>query len=407
MKCRHCDTPLTDVFINLFNQPPSNSFLTKAQLDEPETYYPLKAYVCPECFLVQVAEYKKSQTIFSDEYVYYSSYSTSWVNHARRYADMAEERFGLDRNSFVVEIASNDGYLLQWFLKKEIPCLGVEPTGGTAEVSRKKGIKNICEFFGKQLADRLCREGRQADLLLGNNVLAHVPDINDFVSGLKIALKPHGVITMEFPHLMNLVEYNQFDTIYHEHFFYLSLLTVKRIFSHHDLTIFDVEKLPTHGGSLRIFARHAESGCEVLSSVSDILDQERSRGLDSINYYNGFQNKADSIKSDVLSFLIEQKRKGKTVAAYGAAAKGNTLLNYCGIRNDLISFCVDMSPHKQGLFMPGSHLPVLHPSIIKEKKPDFVIILPWNIQNEIKGQHGYVKNWGGQFVTFIPKIEIS
>lgn len=406
MNCRHCGTPLKDVFIDLVNQPPSNSFLTAKQLDEPEVFYPLKIFVCSECYLVQVAEYKKSQEIFSNEYVYYSSFSSSWVEHARRYVEMAEKRFGLKDDSLVVEVASNDGYLLQWFVKKGIPCLGVEPTGGTAAAAEEKGVESIREFFGSDLAQKLVQEGRQADLLLGNNVLAHVPDINDFVAGLKVALKEGGTITMEFPHLINLVELNQFDTIYHEHFSYLSLLAVERIFAEQGLTIFDVEKLPTHGGSLRIYAKHETDSREVEQSVPDLLAEEKSLGADSLEYYAGFQSKAERVKQEVLTFLIEQKHRGKMVAAYGAAAKGNTLLNYCGARSDLIAFCVDASHHKQGLYMPGSHIPVLSPSEMKELKPDYIFILPWNIKDEIMEQHSYVRDWGGAFVTAIPGLNV-
>ncbi|MBC16637.1 MAG: SAM-dependent methyltransferase [Desulfovibrio sp.] len=406
MNCRHCDTPLRDVFIDLFHQPPSNSFLSSSQLDEPEVYYPLKIFVCSECFLVQVAEYKKSEDIFSDDYVYYSSYSTSWVEHAKQYVDMATSRFGLGADSQVVEIASNDGYLLQWFVQAGIPCLGIEPTGGTADAADEKGVHSVREFFGSELASRLVEQGKQADLLLGNNVLAHVPDINDFVSGLKIALMQGGTITMEFPHLANLVRLNQFDTIYHEHYSYLSLLSVQRIFQENGLTIFDVEHLPTHGGSLRIFACHEEEAREVKRAVVDCLEDELAQGAGTIDYYTGFQQKADLIKRELLAFLMDQKREGKTVAAYGAAAKGNTLLNYCGARTDLISFCVDASPHKQGRYMPGSHIPVLSPEALREEKPDFVLILPWNIKEEIMKQHHYINEWGGRFVAAIPELVV-
>lgn len=404
MNCRHCHTPLNDVFIDLVNQPPSNSFLREEQLDEPEVFYPLKIFVCPECFLVQVAEYKKSQDIFSDEYIYYSSYSSSWVEHARRYVEMATERFGLGPESQVIEVASNDGYLLQWFVQKEIPCLGIEPTGGTADAAEEKGVHSIREFFDSHLAQELADADKGADLLLGNNVLAHVPDINDFVAGMKVALNSGGTVTMEFPHLINLVKFSQFDTIYHEHFSYLSLLSVQRIFREHGLTVFDVEKLPTHGGSLRIFACHEEDPREVEQAVHDCLEEEKKSGADAIAYYTGFQDKADRVKSDLLSFLIDTKRNGKTVAAYGAAAKGNTLLNYCGARTDLIAFCVDASPHKQGWYMPGSHIPVRTPETLREEKPDFVLILPWNIKEEIMKQHAYIKEWGGRFVVAIPEL---
>lgn len=407
MICRHCNTPLEHVFIDLVSQPPSNSFLTATELNEPEVYFPLKIYVCPDCFLVQVEEYKKSQDIFSDGYVYFSSFSSSWVAHARAYVEMAIDRFALGTESLVVEIASNDGYLLQHCVEKGIPCLGIEPTGGTADAAEEKGVPTLRSFFGTSLARQMVEEGKRPDLLLGNNVLAHVPDINDFVQGMKIVLKEKGTITMEFPHLVNLVELGQFDTIYHEHFSYLSLTSVKRIFAEQGLTLFDVEQLPTHGGSLRILARHEEDlDRPVSQAVSDLLAQEAEKGLKTLKYYEGFQGKADRIKSDLLSFLIEQKRAGKTVAAYGAAAKGNTLLNYCGVKKDLISFCVDASPHKQNLFMPGSHIPVCAPEALREQKPDFIVILPWNIKAEVMEQHAYVSQWGGRFVVAIPELTI-
>jgi len=407
MKCRHCGTPLDQVFIDLVSQPPSNSFLRAEQLNEPEVYYPLKIFVCPKCFLVQVDEYKKSQDIFSDEYVYFSSYSTSWLAHAKRYVDMAEERFSLDGDSLVMEIASNDGYLLQYFVERGIPCLGVEPTGGTADAAEAKGVPTIREFFGADFARRMAAQGRRADLLLGNNVLAHVPDINDFVQGMKIALKDGGTITMEFPHLMNLVALSQFDTIYHEHFCYLSLTAVRTVFAAQGLTVFDVEQLPTHGGSLRIFARHAEEeGRPETAALRELLAEEEARGMTSVEYYANFQAKADRVKADLLTFLIERKREGKRVVAYGAAAKGNTLLNYCGVKTDLIDFGVDASPHKQGLFMPGSHLSVRPVEALREARPDYVLILPWNIKEEIMDQHAYIREWGGRFVTAIPELRI-
>ena len=407
MNCRHCDTPLNDVFIDLVNQPPSNSFLTQAQLNEPESHFPLKLFVCPECFLVQIDEYKSSQEIFNKEYVYYSSFSTSWVDHARRYVDMATDRFGLDEKSFVVELASNDGYLLQFMVQKGIPCLGVEPSSATADAGREKGVESLNEFFGRDLARKMVGQGRKADLLLGNNVLAHVPDINDFVAGMKVLLSGNGVVTMEFPHLMRLVSENQFDTIYHEHFSYLSLTSVLRIFSEKGLTVFDVEQLSTHGGSLRVFARHQENdSLPVTDDVARVLGLEKEAGMTSMSYYQGFQAKADKVKLDMLRFLLEQKKKGRRVAAYGAAAKGNTLLNYCGVKSDLVEFCVDASPHKQGLYMPGSHIPVLAPKALRDKKPDFVIILPWNLTDEISRQHAYIREWGGRFVIPIPEISI-
>ena len=348
MNCRFDQLPLTEVFLDLGFSPPSNSFLLKEQLNEPETYYPLKLYVSERTFLVQVDEVKRASEIFSSDYVYFSSYSSSWLAHSKAYVDMMIQRFGYGTDSQVVEIASNDGYLLQYFQSHDIPVLGIEPTAGTAAVAREKGITTWVEFFGVALARRMKAEGKQADLLVGNNVLAHVPDLNDFVGGLKIALKPAGVITMEFPHLMQLVDHHQFDTVYHEHFSYLSLMAVKTIFEHHGLVLFDVEEWPTHGGSLRIFARHGENEDQaILPSVEALLQKEKSRGMNTLAYYRGFQQKANEVKNQFLRFLLDAKQAGKKIAGYGAAAKGNTLLNYCGIKTDLIDFVVDANPHKQ------------------------------------------------------------
>jgi len=407
MKCRFCKTTLQQEFINLENAPASNSFLTKEQLNEPEVFYPLRVFVCDKCFLVQVDEYKKSDAIFNQDYVYFSSYSTSWLAHSKAYVEMMIEKFGLNPGMQAVEIASNDGYLLQYFKQRGIPVLGIEPTAGTAAVAREKGIESWTEFFGVALAKRMVAEGRQADVLLGNNVLAHVPDLNDFVRGLQIALKPHGVITMEFPHLMQLVEHNQFDTIYHEHFSYLSLIAVKAIFEQHGLTIFDVEEIPTHGGSMRIFAKHSnDEKHAILPAVDELLQKERKRGMQSIAYYEGFQQRVNEVKNQFLRFLLDAKKEGKKVAAYGAAAKGNTLLNYCGIKTDLIDFVVDANPNKQNKFLPGSHIPVVNEETLKRERPDFVIIFPWNIKIEITKQLQYIKDWGGSFVTAIPFVEL-
>lgn len=407
MICRFCGNKLSYEFIDLVNAPPSNAFLTKEQLNEPEVFYPLKLFVCDACFLVQIDEYKKSSDIFNTEYAYFSSFSTTWLSHAKSYTEMMIDRFGYDQNSQIIEIASNDGYLLQYFQEKRIPSLGIEPAEVTATEARKKGIETIVDFFGTRLAKILDSQGKKADLLLGNNVLAHVPDINDFVYGLKIALKNEGVITMEFPHLMRLVEENQFDTIYHEHFSYFSLHTVRTVFSKHKLEIFDVEELPTHGGSLRIYAKHNSGESKSISpSISRLLEKESAAGMLKLDYYLNFQTKANKVKYGLVSFLLEQKKQGKKVAAYGAAAKGNTLLNYSGIKNDLISFVVDASPHKQGKFMPASHIPVVSERKIKETRPDFVIILPWNIKNEIMDQLSYIRKWGGKFVTAVPQIKI-
>jgi SAM-dependent methyltransferase len=407
MKCRFCHHELTHVFINLVNAPPSNSFLTKDQLNEPEVFYPLKLYVCDKCFLVQIDEYKKSDEIFNQDYAYFSSFSTSWLEHAKKYVDMITDRLELSTVSHVMEIASNDGYLLQYFLEKQIPCLGIEPSANTAQAAREKGIETVEEFFGANLAERLVQEGKKADLIIGNNVLAHVPDINDFVKGLKIALNPGGVVTMEFPHLMRLIQENQFDTIYHEHFSYLSFHTVCRIFAEHGLVLFDVEELPTHGGSLRIYARHDEDDSKpVTPNVVELLEKEALKGMLQLDYYLDFQQKADKVKYALLAFLLEQKEKGKKVVAYGAAAKGNTLLNYCGVKKDLIAFVVDASPHKQGMFLPGSHIPVVAEEMIKLNKPRYILILPWNLKDEIINQLNYVNEWDAKFALPIPRLEI-
>jgi SAM-dependent methyltransferase len=391
----------------MVNAPPSNSFLTEEQLSEPETFYPLKLYVCEKCWLVQVQEYKKAEEIFSGDYVYFSSYSQRWLEHAKNYVDMIVKKLALSASSLAVEIASNDGYLLQYFQQKHIPCLGIEPAEATARVAREKGIEVIVDFFGERLAKQMVEEGKAADLLIGNNVLAHVPDINDFVAGLKKALKPHGVVTMEFPHLMRLIENNQFDTIYHEHFSYLSFHTAKAVFAAHGLELFDVEELPTHGGSLRIYAKHCKDTSHSVSSAIIELEQEETRqGMFELKYYQSFQRKIDQVKNSLVSFLVEKKQQGKKVVAYGAAAKGNTLFNYCGIKKDLLPFVVDASPHKQGKFLPGVHIPVTNEEQIHKYKPDFVLILPWNLKQEISEQLKYIRNWGGQFVVSIPEVHI-
>jgi hypothetical protein len=407
MICRFCKTTLEYEFIDLINSPASNSFLKSEQLNEPETFFPLKVYTCHKCFLVQIDEYKKSDAIFDGDYAYFSSYSKSWLAHSKSYTDLMVERFKFGKDSLVTEIASNDGYLLQYFNEKGIPTLGIEPTFNTAEVARSKGIETITEFFGVSLATKLAEQGKKADLLLGNNVLAHVPDIVDFVKGMKIILNEHGVITMEFPHLVQLIDNNQFDTIYHEHFSYLSFYTVKQIFESVSLEMFDVEEIPTHGGSLRIYAKHKEDNSKVISpNVSRLISKEISIGIDGLKYYDGFQKRALEVKLALLHFLIQQKLDGKKVAAYGAAAKGNTLLNFCGIKSDLIDFVVDANPHKQNKFLPGSHIPVMNESYLKEKKPDFVIIFPWNLTEEIVYQLSYIKEWGGQFIVPIPKVKV-
>jgi 2-polyprenyl-3-methyl-5-hydroxy-6-metoxy-1,4-benzoquinol methylase len=407
MECRFCKHPVTTEFADLINSPASNSYLTKEQLNEPEVFYPLKVMVCDKCFLVQVDEYKKSEDIFNGDYAYFSSFSTSWLAHCKKYTEMMIARFGFNEKSLVTEIASNDGYLLQYFKENNVPVLGIEPTANTAAVAIKKGIPSVVDFFGVRLAKKLVAEGKQTDLLLGNNVLAHVPDINDFVGGMSLLLKDNGVITMEFPHLYQLVKNNQFDTIYHEHFSYLSFTTVSKIFEANGLVMFDVEEVPTHGGSLRIFAKHKNDNSKPIgANVAAILSKEKEAGMLSIDYYKNFQVKIENIKNDLLEFLLKQKRAGKKVAAYGAAAKGNTLLNYCGIKNDMISFVVDANPAKQNKYLPASHIPVVLEERIKQDKPDFIIILPWNIKDEIVKQLDYVKAWGCEFVVPIPKLEI-
>ncbi|MEJ7861518.1 MAG: class I SAM-dependent methyltransferase [Pyrinomonadaceae bacterium] len=406
MNCRFCKNPLTHEFVDLVNSPPSNSYLTAKQLNEPEVFYPLRVFVCEKCFLVQIDEFKKSNEIFDQNYAYFSSFSKTWLEHSKKYVEMMCGRFGFNKDSQIVEIASNDGYLLQYFKEKNVPVLGIEPTLSTTQAAREKGIESWTEFFGSELAEKLVEKNLQADLLLGNNVLAHVPNINDFVAGLKIALKPNGVVTMEFPHLLQLIENKLFDTIYHEHFSYLSLHTVKQIFAAQNLEIFDVEEIPTHGGSLRIFAKHTENQThEITKNVEKLLVKEKQFGLLKLDYYFDFQSKVEQIKYDLLAFLAEQKRNGKKVAAYGAAAKGNTLLNYCGVKKDLISFVVDASPHKQGLFLPASHIPIVDESFITREKPNFVIILPWNIKDEIIEQLNYIWEWNGKFVVAIPRLE--
>ncbi|MEJ7768917.1 MAG: class I SAM-dependent methyltransferase [Chitinophagaceae bacterium] len=407
MQCRFCKNTLVHTFLDLVNSPASNSFLNEQQLNEPEVFYPLKVYTCSNCFLVQVDEYKKSDAIFDNEYVYFSSYSRTWLEHARNYTEAMVHRFGLAAHSQVVELASNDGYLLQYFREKNVPVLGIEPAANTALVASKKGIETIVDFFGVRLAQELASQNRKADLLLGNNVLAHVPDIIDFVAGMKIALKDTGVITMEFPHLMQLVDNNQFDTIYHEHFSYLSCYTVKKIFESQGLTLFDVEELSTHGGSLRIFARHSGDNSKPVSgNVNALLMKEAAKGMTTLGYYENFQQKALAVKWNLLSFLIEQKRAGKKVAGYGAAAKGNTLLNYCGVKNDLVDYVVDANPHKQNKWMPASHIPVVDEAHLIENRPDYVLILPWNLTLEITRQLAYIKEWGASFVIPIPTLQL-
>jgi hypothetical protein len=407
MNCRFCTNYLTHQFVDLGFSPPSNSFLSHEQLNEPETYFPLRIMVCDQCFLVQIDEFAKHDDIFNGDYAYFSSFSTSWLAHAKAYTEQMIAKFGFNSSSQVVEIASNDGYLLQYFKEKNIPVLGIEPTANTAAAAKLKGVDSIIDFFGVKLATQLSKDGINADLLLGNNVLAHVPDINDFVAGLKIMLKPEGVITIEFPHLMEMIDKNQFDTIYHEHFSYLSFGTVSRIFQQFGLKMFDVQQLPTHGGSLRIFACHDDDFTKQISSnVETMLEEENSFGLNNLTKYQDYQAKSEKVKNEFLAFLLQAKKDNKIVVAYGAAAKGNTLLNFCGVRKDLISFVVDASPHKRDKFLPGVHIPVVYEDVLKSSKPDFVIILPWNLKDEISNQLSYIRDWGGKFVVAVPKIDV-
>jgi hypothetical protein len=406
MKCRFCKTELKDVFIDLLNAPASNSFLSLEELNEPEIFFPLKVYTCHNCFLVQLDEYKKSGDIFNNEYVYFSSFSKSWLDHAKKYTEMMVNRFGFNQQSLIVEIASNDGYLLQYFKEKNIPVLGVEPTANTAEVARGKGIESINDFFGTRLAKEMAAKNIKADLLLGNNVLAHVPDIVDFVAGMKMVLNESGIITMEFPHLMQLIDNNQFDTIYHEHFSYISFYTVNQIFKSQDLELFDVDEIPTHGGSIRIYAKHKNDSRPISFNVQALLEKEKQKGMLDSGYYSNFQQKALKVKLDLLNFLIKQKESDKAVVAYGAAAKGNTILNFCGVKNDLIQYVVDANPHKQNKFLPASHIPVVNEDFLKNDRPDYVVILPWNLKGEVSEQLNYIKSWNGKFVTAIPSLEI-
>jgi len=386
--------------------PLSNAFLREEQLDCFEKFFPLHVYVCSSCFLVQLPEFECPEHIFTD-YAYFSSYSDTWLAHARKYVDLVTSRFGLGEHSLAVEVASNDGYLLQYLQARGIPVLGIEPAQNVAGAAIARGIPTLVRFFGASVARELVSEGIRADLLLGNNVLAHVPDLNDFVEGLRILLKPEGVITMEFPHLLRLMRENQFDTIYHEHFSYFSYTTVETVFGSHGLTLFDVEEIPTHGGSLRIYAKHAgDSNKEQTPRISELRAREYNAGLTNLESYCGFAEQVRECKRALLDFLIRAKRAGKRIVGYGAPAKGNTLLNYCGIRRDFVDYTVDISPHKQGLFLPGTHIPVYHPDRIRDTRPDYVLILPWNLKGEIERQMGYIREWGGRFVVPIPTVEV-
>ena len=404
--CRFCGARLRNTFVDLGMSPLCQTHITAGQLHEMEPFFPLHAYVCDSCLLVQLQEFVAPQNIFG-EYAYFSSYSSSWVEHARRYVEMAIERFALGPTSKVMEVASNDGYLLQHFVARDVPVLGIEPAANVAAVAIAKGIPSEIRFLGSATAETIAGAHGQADLLLGNNVLAHVPDLNDFVAGMKRLLAPHGVITMEFPHLRQLMDGNQFDTIYHEHFSYFSFVTVDKVFAHHGLTLFDVEELPTHGGSLRIYARHAgNSALPVGERVHALMRSEIDDGFLTLDRYRGFEEQVKATKRRLLTFLIDAKQRGKRIAGYGAPGKGNTLLNYCGIRTDFLDFTVDANPYKQGKFTPGTRIPILSPDKIREARPDYVLILPWNLRDEISRAASYIHEWGGQFVVPIPEVEV-
>jgi SAM-dependent methyltransferase len=405
-KCRLCSEPLRYTFVDLGMSPLCESYVAVEQLNQMEPFYPLHALVCEHCFLVQLGDYVTADHIYS-EYAYFSSYSDSWLQHAREYVEMITDRLRLGPQSLVIELASNDGYLLQNFVKKAIPVLGIDPAANIAPHAIRKGVPTLVRFFGVETAREVLAQGKQADLLLGNNVLAHVPALNDFVAGMKLLLKPGGVITMEFPHLLRLMEGNQFDTIYHEHFSYFSFLAAERTFARHALTIFDVEEIPTHGGSLRIYARHADDGAKVVGpKVIELRQRERDLGFERLETYDQFGEQVKETKRKLLEFLISARRAGKTVAGYGAPGKGNTLLNYCGIRTDFLAYTVDRNPYKQGRFLPGTHIPIFAPEKILETKPDYVLILPWNLKDEISRQLAYIREWGGRFVVPIPQAEV-
>ncbi|MGV7224873.1 MAG: methyltransferase domain-containing protein [Nitrospinales bacterium] len=405
-KCRFCSSPLKTTFANLGMSPLSNSYLSPEDLKRMEPFYPLHAFVCEKLYLVQLQEYQSTEKIFKD-YSYFSSFSETWLKHAQKFVDDVIGKFGLDKTKQVVEVASNDGYLLQYFHERGFPVLGIEPAKNVAEAAINAGIPTTVKFFGVQTAEELAVNGKKADLLIGNNVLAHVPDLNDFVKGLKILLKSDGIITMEFPHLMRLIEGNQFDTIYHEHFSYFSFTSAKNIFFEHGLKIFDVDELSTHGGSLRIYACHSEDQSKVINqSVENLLESEEVDGFKNLKFYLTFNKKVKAIKRSILDFMNKIKNEGKSIVGYGAPAKGNTLLNYCGIGRDYIDYTVDRSPHKQGYFLPGTHIPIYPPDKIKETQPDYVVILPWNLKDEIMEQMAHIRDWSGQFVILIPEIKI-
>ncbi len=405
--CRFCGTKLNHVFADLGSTPIANDYIKAENLHSMEPFYPLEVYVCDSCLLVQLPEHQTAENIFAEDYTYFSSYSDSWLKHSSDYVDMMIDRFGFNKDSKVIEIASNDGYLLKYFKQKGVPILGIEPAANVAEVAEKNGIPSIVKFFGVQTANDLVNDGIQADLTLGNNVLAHVPDINDFVSGMKIILKEDGVITMEFPHLLRLMELNQFDTIYHEHFSYLSFTTVEKIFAHHGLALFDVEELPTHGGSLRIFAKHQQDDSKPISDrVSNLKNLEAEKGFTELEHYLRYQNQIDETKRNLLKFLINAREEGKIVVGYGAPAKGNTLLNYCGVGKDFVQYTVDRSPVKQNCCLPGTRIPIYDPEKIFETRPDYILLLPWNLKDEIIKQMQEVRSWGCKFVVPIPSVKV-
>ncbi len=405
MNCRHCHHPLELVFVDLDESPPSNAYLSRC--DQPESSFPLRVLVCTNCWLVQTEDFAAADELFEPDYAYFSSFSTSWLDHSKRYVDAMVERFRLDETSMVCEVAANDGYLLQYVVEHGIPCYGVEPTAGTAAAARDKGIDIVEEFFGVELGRRLADEGRQADLMAGNNVLAHVPDINDFVGGFARLLKPSGVVTFEFPHLAVLVEQGLFDTIYHEHYSYLSLSAVDTVFTANGLTVFDVEQIPTHGGSLRVFAQRSDSDIRKRhQAVSDLLATEQAAGVTTAEYYRGFQARVDAIRDGLLAFLDRADSEGATVAAYGAAAKGNTLLNYSGVTAERLDFVVDANHHKQGMLLPGSRVPIVDEAVLKEQRPDYVLVLPWNLMDEIGTQLRYIADWGGKLVRAVPELQV-
>lgn len=408
MNCRHCNDEVTVSFVDLATAPPSNAYVSNVELKRAEKYFPLRILVCTNCWLVQTEDYADATDLFSSDYAYFSSFSTSWLEHSKRYASDMTERLGLDQNSMVAEIAANDGYLLQYFHNAGIPCYGVEPAGSTAEAARKRGLEIVESFFGVELAVELASQNRLVDLLVANNVLAHVPDINDFVRAFRILLKTGGVATFEFPHLMRLVDEKQFDTIYHEHYSYLSLIALLSVFKQCDMEIFDVEELSTHGGSLRLYCQSNDTGIHPISeSVSALASKEKQAGLTSEAYYSGFQGRAEKVKNEFLGFLLDANKRGKKVIGYGAAAKGNTLLNFAGVKPDLIPFVVDQNPAKQGKFLPGSRIPIRDETWIEKEKPDYIVIFPWNLSNELKEQLKYVRAWDGQFVTAVPEMRID